>query len=506
MTDVLIIDDDRTVREFLRMCIENTNGEFRVCGEASNGKAGLELTCSLLPDIILLDIEMPVMSGIEYLKHVPEHLYSRILVLSCHDEYEYVHDAMKYGVPDYIIKQHIDEENLPEMLREIRDANAASAEEAADESSLKNDGIFAIRECIPADAMYAVGAVRMDDMESIRLHHGMRVLDRLETALWKAISKESEGRRVFRISPGHYAALMVAGQRMNSKAETKRWLARCSEEISSSAYSSVTIGIAGPSTDPEQFANLWRDAERAVDGRFQNGAGGIHYACDSSFASENREVFEKTLAELLKSINDYDELLKHSAEIFRIARENRTGPECFFGIAQIMIFLPVQLYALHAHDASKIYETIDILDESKAALETLDSFEKWYYDALRAARAGLRQEMNLRPEIGDAMAYIAKHYAEDLTLDSVARHVGLSKTYFSSIFKQETGSNFSRYLQDYRLTRVCEALLSGNRLIYAISVENGFKSPNHLNNAFREKYGITPKRFRDMAREEQNRN
>ena len=141
---VVIIDDDRIVREYIRIVLKRTNGEFEMVGEASNGSRGLKLLEELKPDILILDMEMPSMDGIALLQELEKkNIAIRTLILSCHDEFDYVRQAMKLGAADYLLKHKIDDDAILDGLRMLRDKqmktipeNAEMTDESISESEL----------------------------------------------------------------------------------------------------------------------------------------------------------------------------------------------------------------------------------------------------------------------------------------------------------------------------------------------------------------------------------
>lgn len=153
-------------------------------------------------------------------------------------------------------------------------------------------------------------------------------------------------------------------------------------------------------------------------------------------------------------------------------------------------------------DISDVFQDVDFVNEAMETLEILDDFREWFrksanniFDAAQR-NAGVK----MRKEVVRALSYIEEHYREDINLDDIARYVCVSKTYFSSMFKKETGENFSLYLLDFRLEKACELLRQSEEKIYNIAYDVGFQSHNYFNNIFKERYGMTPKEYRKRFR------
>ena len=102
---VVIVEDEIRIREGIIKLLSKTNDEFCLVGEAENGKDGLQLLCELKPDIVITDIKMPLMDGLQMLDKMQQAgLNTKAIVLSAYSEFEYARKAMKLGVTEYLLK------------------------------------------------------------------------------------------------------------------------------------------------------------------------------------------------------------------------------------------------------------------------------------------------------------------------------------------------------------------------------------------------------------------
>lgn len=120
MIKILLVDDDFLVRTFLsRLTNWNAHG-YSVVGAAQDGEQALEMTQEYQPDIIITDISMPVMDGITLIRRLKkENNPAKIVVLSCHDDFEYVREAMKLGADEYVLKNLLTEQSMLKLLGEL---------------------------------------------------------------------------------------------------------------------------------------------------------------------------------------------------------------------------------------------------------------------------------------------------------------------------------------------------------------------------------------------------
>ena len=120
MRKVLIVDDELLARRMLKESIVWEEYGYCVAWEASNGKDGLEMAVRCRPDVIFVDIKMPLMDGLEMVKQLNLlGVSSKIVMLTCYDDFSYVREAMRYGAVDYLLKHTFEQEDLAALLGRI---------------------------------------------------------------------------------------------------------------------------------------------------------------------------------------------------------------------------------------------------------------------------------------------------------------------------------------------------------------------------------------------------
>lgn len=116
---IVLVDDEFYFRQAMKQYLSETGNEYRLVGEAKNGKVGLELIRQLRPDIVLMDINMPIMDGLEAVQALfEEKISSKVILLTGYSEFEYAHKAIRFGVFDYLLKP-IDKQDLKKCLDQV---------------------------------------------------------------------------------------------------------------------------------------------------------------------------------------------------------------------------------------------------------------------------------------------------------------------------------------------------------------------------------------------------
>lgn len=140
MLGVVIIDDELLARVGVKSVLEWESAGYQILGEASNGAEGLKLILDKKPDIVITDIKMPVMDGLEMIKKSKEDkLNPKFIVLSSYDEFHLVKEAMKLGAVDYLIKLELDEQSLRETLEPVKQQILMEKERSRNESLIKHN-------------------------------------------------------------------------------------------------------------------------------------------------------------------------------------------------------------------------------------------------------------------------------------------------------------------------------------------------------------------------------
>lgn len=120
MKTVMLVDDERPARELVKMTINWEKAGFQILWEARNGKQALEQYAEKKPDLIITDIQMPVMDGLELLERVKAICPSqKVVILSCHEDFSYARRALRAGVLDYLIKDALTDEVLYNLLESL---------------------------------------------------------------------------------------------------------------------------------------------------------------------------------------------------------------------------------------------------------------------------------------------------------------------------------------------------------------------------------------------------
>ena len=487
MLKALVFDDEFIVLRGLKRLIDWSEYGIELAGTASDGISALKLFREIKPDLILTDIRMPGMDGLQLIEAIrAEAPDTMCIVFSGYNEFEYVKSAIKLGVVDYLEK--------PVNIEKIRDGIGKAVkriEELNDYSSLKrkwHQGLLekSVQELLEkGDEAAAAWAEQFgEDSERVK---GVTVL--VSTEQTDAVP-EGEGYRVVRTSGGSEHIVVV----FHFDPASEEWMAGLAE------WTSAVIGSGRTYPSAEDAPKSYKEAQRALRyGKFLEGKGWVRFEdlgdsqTDSPLLSEREEamLFDLRIGDkegLLEKIDGY-------LEEFRSAKLTPEAAE-------------VELLKIVMHG-------LDVAKETGG--NPSDMYPSGYWPQLEIRNLNTQEEMaawrrsqmetimdwilsvrhrSKHAAIEKALKYIGKNYGRDLTQQEVADHVQMNSTYFSLLFKEEMDISYIKYLTQVRMEKA-KVLLGAGESIQEISEKVGYQHARHFSEVFKRYAGMTPGQYRE---------
>lgn len=500
MKKVLIVDDDFLVRTYLKQMIDWEKHGFYIVGDAKNGREALEFLQRDGADILIADVSMPIMDGIELTRWARKNSpRTHILILSCHDDFIYVKEAMKLGIDDYLLKNDLSEETLLDALNKI----SFDTEENFDMERLALIGRKKLRE----DFFKAFNAGEMEKLEKL--------------AADAEINSKFQSAVTFMIIPQKWherEQLLTSAERENFlSAFIEMTLNTCrnllGEKVQPLIFDSqrggffhwgliVDGGNFDIATRLQTFAKLYFNLELKIFisppkislAELSNTWQKIYAARADSFYLDEKiflleelsPLAEKITDELKNSGRELIEALSFTDEDFSVTlkafREKLFGAKLHPEILSTFI--------------AELFESEWNLLPSPLQAE---NFSEWF-SRLEKFLQELRTRQGkdyLHPAIRLALKYIEAHYREDISQSDVAEAVHLTPSYFSTLFKKSFGQGFSDYLTELRIEHVKERLKTSSEKIKGIAAAEGFRDPQYFVKIFKRLTGLTPSQYRE---------
>lgn len=505
MYRVLLVDDDMIVRMFLKDMLHWEEFGFEIAGAARDGEEALALTQSLSPDLILTDISMPRLDGVELTRRLRASGYDgAIVALSCHDDFSFVKSAMQYGADDYLLKNHLSEDSLGEMLRAVRkkvEQRRADASQQEQLESLAQTGLQSLRRAFLTQILSGQTdeAELRDLMGRAGLHGAYR---RCAVLLFQPLDADDGQQEAFAEFCGGQAqmrqaellplthgvhAVLADLTAVASAAATAERLTALQHAAAHFAQNYLDVGLVRTQSAVCAGACALAQALRQAYDLLQHGfyGPGLYVSSEAPALSDTvppeAAAFAQTLPERLRHASA-EALARDWDTCLSACREARVRP----GVLLDWLRLCDQAAGVRREQA--FYAGLRAFESYTACGA---EYEQRRQDIQCAA---LSEQVN--PAIREAVQYIQAHCTEAIGLGHAARHAGLAPTYFSTLFKKELGIGFAEYLLTERLRRVCAQLSHSGETIRAISERNGFPDYQYFCKTFKKRMGVSPAAYR----------
>lgn len=538
---VFLVEDEMVIRRGIKNSIDWEKEGYIFCGEASDGELAYPMIIKEKPDILITDIRMPFMDGLELCKLVKKELPNiKILILSGYDEFDYAKEAIRLGVTEYLLKP-ISSGKLLEALngvsesirreKEDKDLVRKYMEEMRENTEHEKQKFF---EQMIAGNLSMADALETGKKYEMNLSAGMYNLLLFRFTLGEenrksgellgeaeyAIEKLTERLEyVFEFQRGveGWAFLLMADNEEQMSERVKE-LSKDLEEIMKN-YSTIAYfgGIGQPVARLRELEESFREAERALAARFTMELNRIISVEDIRMA-QNVDTLDDieitSFGEIEKTRTMLEKFLNNGAEdeidefvdvyINELPEENLKS-------VLMRQYIIMDAYIVMMSFCEKIEgiegEMQAQSEELKNSMKTSQTLEeiKNYIRMLLKKIIGVRDTISGRRYsdiIEIAKDQIRKTYMSDeISLNTIAAEVGKSPSYFSSIFSKEMGKTFVEYLTEIRMDRAKELLMCSSMKTSEIGYEVGYKDPHYFSYIFKKTQNCTPKEFRARGKE-----
>lgn len=502
MYKILVVDDESIEREGISFLIEKYKFPLEVA-QATNGKTALEYMRTHPIDILLTDVKMPQMDGLELVRCTFEKYPDvRILVFSAYGEFEFAKKAMAAQAVSYLLKP-IEVEEFQRIMTQI----IAQCDELADKKKAEQQRSEDYRQQLLFRLVTGTGLAKT---------HTAAELFAGQTLCLLHIQTESDF-----FATGEETFCKIAKSRLSCEFE---YINTYPDESFILLHGKYDISAHAA----DKLALIQRDLQQAgcvaslLLGMVFSGAENIPTHAqtlvkirDELYEAPNAILLEK---EVRESVSYYAESIeKRRAEVQ--AALNDHHPEIFLSSAQRLIqqlgqnraLSKMYLYHVLYDLLSQLYQAYGVQDTSEigrgiSRVLSCNSAEAMcgVLEEIVAALQGKPE-----PQAADSSAIIRQvqkivdaEYGEPLSLEYIAEKVYITPSYLSYIFKQMTGQNLIKYITDLRMYKARRMVADGNLKISQIAKNCGYDNPSYFNKLFKNYFGVTPRQYREGERDE----
>lgn len=524
MNNVLVVDDEIISRIGISSILEWESEGFTLVDAVVNGEEALKILREQQIDLVITDIKMPVMTGIDLIKAAKEEgIETAFVVLSSYDDYAYVREALKLGAVDYILKLDLDKSHLQSVLEKVKEQIANKKTKASSPKQITKQAINSARRDFLKHLLY--GKVDFSDQIQEKLDYLQLEFphDRYVAIMFHVENPDhvpSEGSiRVVieEVLEDYDSAYMSETARdefcvlyniQNSgEQEMNGAVRKLSNRIAfimrQYFNQKVVFYISRFEGTLEDVPLTYLQVCQACS--FKNvvsDSNMVHYTDVLRYRSDqDLKQLEDITVRIEKSLNEknYQKVTEIFDELIKAIDESK-----YVNLGQINYFLFSLIYLIEHHtkennipvshavaDEKERYEYVQQIKRKSELLDFLESFKKVVKD--------IDDQSSDNYIIRNVKCYLMTHYKEGIVLKEVSEEFGLTNTYLSMLFKKETGETLKGFLTSLKIGQAKELLKSSTMQIVEIANEVGYDDEHYFSRIFKQKTGMTPTQYRNVG-------
>lgn len=516
MYKLIVVDDEIDFRGRIEHILDVIDVGFELSGMYTNGVDALDGILKYEPDLLITDIKMPFMDGMELISKVREEMpLLKVIIISGFDEFDYAKKAIDLGVISYITKP-ITSKSLEEIL--IKAKNSLDNEKQMfndyhtlikfKETNYKYVYESTLSKYIGKDKISSNLEKRINALD-INLEYSHLCLCNFdfdnhdndlddEIFLREYITKEFEGEKFELFSRNENLYLLLKSNTPFILKVINKKLFMITQKAKKFINKTVSIGVSSLEETDITPRMMLEETRRALGIRQIIGGGNVFFY-DSLDKSTNVEILSENDKQEIKhilrfgKIRELEEFLKNFKN--RILMSNISQENLLFGYTGIYnaalstLVSPTSFYSKLSPTDNfyvKIFNSKTIDESFKIIMNYLNEIFKTNHD-------NINNELDIRLE--KIIDFINMHYSEDISLDFLADKFNLSSGYISSIFKKYKDVSLVKYVTSIRMKKAVELLETSKYKIVEVSTMVGYSEPFYFSHCFKKYYGLSPKTY-----------
>jgi two-component system response regulator YesN len=526
MIGLLIVDDEQTIRQGLKDYVPWHEMGINILGTAEDGIDALEKIKELKPDIVMADIRMPRMDGLQLaqrLKNIAPEI--KIIFLTGYDDFSYAKQAVTLNVEDYVLKP-VSRSDLIECIQRVKNKLLDEEKERREREALKRhiaeslpflktwffnaveqkDDIWQRLSTINIDlekGAFMAMVVTIDDINSQDADSDYYALFKLYNSITLILDETEDTKsvaffenRTFTIIlsfPCNIAQNIIGDIVLNVAYKIK-------DLLDYALDGSYTIGVGQSVNDIKYIEGSHKGALEACEHRFYMGERQIIYISDVEPAVREQRYKMPNGEEFMTivKIGNEQKAKAFLRDMFEDMREQRENIDIVKrACLELIVYTSRAMYEIGERPEVLFSKTDPWYEINRRfTIDQLYDFMANVIDVVMGHLSIQRKSRNQKI-VDEVKSIIATQYAKDISLETVAEKVYISPCYLSSIFSQEAGITFKEYLIKVRIDKAKELLKESSVKIYEVAESVGYNDSHYFSQLFKKYTGFTPAQYRD---------
>ncbi len=520
MLKVLLVDDEPYVLEGLKMMVDWKAYGFNICGMATNGEDALEIIKMSNPDLIITDIRMPKMDGLELIRLACEKLHStaKIVILSGYGDFSYAKQAMMYKIKNYLLKP-LDDNELKEIISKL---STEILDERSKAENINKQLTFITNQCIQRilhgenkNTLLERTRILLNLTEAQEYRCIMLYIDKLNNSILETNKTDIEARKkviellqfelglkhqynLFEDDKGRFCLIIC--EKMLCYSQLEAFLSDLQIKLKQLTGSCVSLSYSSPTNGVSRLYETYRQALHAMGFKFYIGENSIINFIDVEDKNLNYHIYipnkNDGLIDCIRK-NDLNGIKKGVKVIFEQISEGLTAPEniinYFNSFLLEVISVIKEFDAASKNNLQKIIEFDNFLGYTYINDLSQAFLEKCIYAANYIDNLKKNDSQFIIYEIKN---YINNNYYKDIKLKKVASLFYMNSIYLGQLFKKITGMQFNDYLNTIRIEEAKKLLNQTNMKVIEVSKAVGYKDPKYFLQKFKSITNHSPSSFK----------
>ncbi|MGO4111027.1 response regulator transcription factor [Paenibacillus sp. YAF4_2] len=516
MIKVVIVDDEPKLRHGLQTLIPWESLGFTVTATATNGKEALSVIEEVTPDVVIVDIRMPIMDGLQMIQHLTaagRHLH--FIILSGYADFEYAKQAIKYGVAGYLVKP-VDIREMSASLQRVREQiekerlHAEQSQKGSLNKDLHLHSLLLSHEKIEDPEKHrnktkdagllwsgyevVVISPRISDAEQFT------ALNQLSAGLKPMIEGRYKG--VVTILPPY--TVLLLNEPIRGKQRREEWY----NEIRKASGGLRFVAASGGGVSvPEDICSSYLKAQEAVKQAFFSEKDRLlgpnsHALLPSTgslrMSEDNAELLEEFIFKIYYSLDIGNQamilpLLKEAAGYFlNQGQEEKPIKESFFFLSNAVVHKLTAGSRMEWKETEAVSRFLNGIFHHEHLHDLVEDINRFLIAFAKDTEPGGKEQ-----EFKKMIDFINRHYADNLKLDTLAGLLNYSSAYLGQLFKNKTGEYFNTYLDKVRIQKAKEFLSQGVK-VYEVAERIGYANVNYFHSKFKKYEGRSPSDYKNL--------
>ncbi len=500
MYSVIIVDDEFINRTVIKNMIQWEKCGFSIVAELGNGEEALEFIRKNHVDVVITDMKMPVMGGLELINQIKNQEIITI-ALSSFDEYELVREAFKLGVEDYLLKMKLSEEYLMDTMAKVyqRLEYKKSCVKGLEHKNALISYLGKMELDYEESLEYVCMLIELPDVLNIKKRFG-DIETNVISPMIDLILQLPIAKNQCEYAQYGAASLLIRYKKESMQyRDVERLYAQVKNTISNYMNIAITMSASHIYFSLGQLQQAIDDVKNYMDMRFLFGEYELY--CPESklpVTLEELKIMQPTYGKLMEAFRKRNGEWMHTEEEQIFAQMQNGSNQDIQKMCYGMIYAEVallkeredSLWSIFGYHFS-IQNKIERLINSKDYFIWIYNFNRYVLEHLVTAN-----QENTQGSFEVVRRYIEDNYIhKDFNLSEVASVIGLNDTYFSMKFKKEFGMNFSDYLKQLRIRNAKNLIKTTNMKVYEVSEAVGYNNVEHFTRVFKNVEGVSPKKY-----------